>query len=194
MNNVPLYVFLTLLITVFILVVITPTNKDGKLNKFFQLLHNFFNFKKIYIIFIIKAIVVFLTVFSVVFGIRLMFGIGRPGYYYVSTFWYGLGLLVLGPIAVRISYETLWLAISSALATIQIRDKLYNKNNTHVESNFDEQMNAAERFGNKVYEKTKKFSDEAIEAAGKKINELKENKQNKEDDKPENDEPSDNKE
>ena len=35
-----------ILLTLFVVVVIVPTKKDGKLNKFFQIVHNFFNFKK----------------------------------------------------------------------------------------------------------------------------------------------------
>lgn len=170
---------ISLVLTLFILIVITPTNKDGKLNKVFQFLHNFFNFKKLYITLIIKVIVIFCTVLSVVVGFRLLFGISYYGYYKVDTFWYGLLLIIFGPISVRLSYEILWLSITSAQAIIQIRDKMFDKKETAFETDFDDELNAAEKFGNKVYESTKKFSSEAIEAAGKKINEYKESKQNK---------------
>lgn len=183
---------ISLVLTLFILIVITPTNKDGKLNKVFQFLHNFFNFKKLYITLIIKAIVIFCTVLSVVVGIRLLFGISYYGYYKVNTFWYGLLLIVFGPISVRLSYEILWLTITSAQAIIQIRDKMFDKKETAFETDFDDELNAAEKFGNKVYESTKKFSSEAIEAAGKKINEYKESKQNKDTDSKEDNSTDDN--
>ncbi len=178
-----LYIVVALLITAFVLIVITPSNKDGQLNKVFQCLHDFFNFKKMYIIIVLKAIVIFLTVLSIIYGFRLMFGFNVYGYHY-NTFWQGLALLVLGPVVVRLSYEILWLSISAAIATIQIRDKMYGKEESKY-SDFDEELNSAEKFGNKVYKETKKFSSEAIDAASKKINEMKENKQNKEENKAE---------
>ncbi len=178
-----LYIVVALLITAFVLIVITPSNKDGKINKVFQCLHDFFNFKKMYITIVLKAIVIFLTVFSIIYGFRLMFGFNFYGYHY-NTFWQGLALMILGPVVVRLSYEVLWLSINAAIATIQIRDKLNGKEESKY-SDFDDALNSAEKFGNKVYKETKKFSSEAIDAASKKINEMKENRQSKEENKSE---------
>lgn len=177
-----IYVVLAILISLFILIVITPANKNGKLNKVFQGLHDFFNFKKIYIIIILKALIIFLTVLSVIVGFRMLFGFRIYGYHY-NTFGYGLLLIILGPFVIRIAYELLWLTINSAQAVIQIRDKMYDRKESYFDTNFDEQLNAAEKFGNKVYKDTKKFSSDAFDAANKKINEMKENKQNKQENK-----------
>lgn len=167
-----------LILTVFVLVVITPTNKDGKLNKFFQAIHNFFNFKKMYITLLIKAVTIFVTTLSIIVGVRLLFGI-RYYNYNLNTFWIGLLLIVVVPIVIRLSYELLWLAISSMQAVIQIRDKMYDKKDNRFDNDFDQELNSAEDFGNKVYQSAKKFSSEAVDAAKDKLNEMKENKEAK---------------
>ena len=169
-----------ILLTLFVVVVIVPTNKDGKLNKFFQIVHNFFNFKKMYLSLALKIIYIFLTIFSILYGIRLLFGYSIYGYY-VSTFWYGLAVIIASPILLRLSFEMLWLLISAAQSVIQIRDKMLEKESKSFDENFDDVLNATEKFSGKVFNKAKEFSKDALEAAGNKINEMKKaNKQSEE--------------
>ena len=75
----------------------------------------------------------------------------------------------------------LWLLISAAQSVIQIRDKMLEKESKSFDENFDDVLNATEKFSGKVFNKAKEFSEDALEAVGNKINEMKKaNKQSEE--------------
>ncbi|MGN1398505.1 MAG: hypothetical protein ACI4WG_00685 [Erysipelotrichaceae bacterium] len=166
---------IALLLTLFVVVVITPSNKDGKLNKFFQAVHDFFNFKKMYLTLVIKFVYIFLNFFAVLVGIRLLFGVKYYGHY-VSTFWHGLFLIVVSPLLLRLIYEFILLIITAAQSIIQIRDKMLKKETEKLNDDFDKALNATEDFSEKVINKAKELSQDALQAAGNKIDEMKQAK------------------
>ncbi len=116
--------------TIVLFILVLPKSKDGKLpNKFLQFLHDALNFKILFLESILKAIYVLLTCLCIFIGFFLLFS--RVGYsygygygYYTSTFLYGLVMLILGPILLRISYELLMLAIILVKNVIEINRKL----------------------------------------------------------------------
>lgn len=116
--------------TVFICIRVLPGKYDGRLgNKFLQLLHNYFNFKTFYVELLTKLIFVLLTCACVFVGFLLMFGkFEYYGYFGMrftqSTFLYGLGLMLLGPLALRVTYEFVMMAILLVQNVISINRKL----------------------------------------------------------------------
>ena len=103
--------------TIFICVRVLPKKYDGRLDsKFLQFLHDFFNFKTFYIEALTKFIFVLLTCLCIFVGFLLMFGkFEYYGYFGMtftqSTFLYGLGIMLLGPLVLRVTYEFVMMAI-----------------------------------------------------------------------------------
>ena len=116
--------------TVFICIRILPRKYDGRLgNKFLQLLHDYFNFKTFYIEALTKFIFILLTCLCVFVGFLLMFGkFEYYGYFGMtftqSTFLYGLGIMLLGPLVLRVTYEFVMMAILLVQNVIAINRKL----------------------------------------------------------------------
>ena len=116
--------------TVFICIRILPRKYDGKFgNKFMQFLHDFFNFKTFYIEALTKFIFILLTCLCVFVGFLLMFGkFEYYGYFGMtftqSTFLYGLGIMLLGPLVLRVTYEFVMMAILLVQNVIAINRKL----------------------------------------------------------------------
>lgn len=100
--------------TVLSYIFIIPKNKARELNKFWRFVHDTFNFKTLLVEHIFKAMYVFLTIFMVAYGFCAMF----------VSFLGGILLMVLGPIAVRITYEMIMMFIILVKNTSDIRNKL----------------------------------------------------------------------
>ena len=107
-----------------------PKKYDGRLNsKFLQFLHDFFNFKTFYIEALTKFIFVLLTCLCIFVGFLLMFGkFEYYGYFGMtftqSTFLYGLGIMLLGPLVLRVTYEFVMMAILLVQNVIDINRKM----------------------------------------------------------------------
>ena len=116
--------------TIFICVRVLPKKYDGRLNsKFLQFLHDFFNFKTFYIEALTKFIFVLLTCLCIFVGFLLMFGkFEYYGYFGMtftqSTFLYGLGIMLLGPLVLRVTYEFVMRAILLVQNVIDINRKM----------------------------------------------------------------------
>ncbi len=116
--------------TVFICVRVLPKKYDGRLSsKFLQFLHDFFNFKTFYIEALTKFIFVLLTCLCIFVGFLLMFGkFEYYGYFGMtftqSTFLYGLGIMLLGPLVLRVTYEFVMMAILLVQNVIDINRKM----------------------------------------------------------------------
>ncbi len=116
--------------TIFICVRVLPKKYDGRLNsKFLQFLHDFFNFKTFYIEALTKFIFVLLTCLCIFVGFLLMFGkFEYYGYFGMtftqSTFLYGLGIMLLGPLVLRVTYEFVMMAILLVQNVIDINRKM----------------------------------------------------------------------
>ena len=110
-------ILLAIAATIVLYIKVMPKRYDGKLgNKFLQFLHDFFNFKTFYIEALTKFVFVLLTCACIFVGFLLLFGkIEYYGYFGAtfqqSTFLYGLGLMILGPLVLRVTYEFVMMAI-----------------------------------------------------------------------------------
>ena len=116
--------------TIFICVRELPKKYDGRLDsKFLQFLHDFFNFKTFYIEALTKFIFILLTCLCIFVGFLLMFGkFEYYGYFGMtftqSTFLYGLGIMLLGPLVLRVTYEFVMMAILLVQNVIDINRKM----------------------------------------------------------------------
>ena len=108
---------LAIIFTVLLLIFILPEKKRGKLTKAFRAIHDFFNIKGFWIEGIAKFFFVFTALFSVFIGICLIFT------KHVS-FGISIGLIVLGPIVARISYEGVMMLLMLVRNTMDIRNHL----------------------------------------------------------------------
>ena len=110
-------ILLAIAATIVLYIKVMPKKYDGKLeNKFLQFLHDFFHFKTFYIEALTKFVFVLLTCACIFVGFLLLFGkIEYYGYFGAtfeqSTFLYGLGLMILGPLVLRVTYEFVMMAI-----------------------------------------------------------------------------------
>lgn len=125
-------------LTVLTLVFIIPEKKRAGLNKVFAWLHDVLNFKTLFIEKILKALYALCTFACIAIGACWMFGIEiyrYSGYndYYADEFnWmggWGILLMILGPIAVRIAYEIIMMFILLVKNTIEINNKMKSENN-----------------------------------------------------------------
>lgn len=113
---------------------ILPEKRRVKLNQFGKFLHDLCNFKFLIIEKILQFCYVLATAFSIAAGFFMLFAVEEHyyGYYgYASSEWvgyYGFLVIILGPIAVRIAYELMMMALLAVKNIIQINNKLKNQN------------------------------------------------------------------
>lgn len=108
-------------------ILVLPESRRAGLPKFFQFVHDIFNFKHLLVEIILKLLYVFLTLFIILFGFFMLFGISYSYYGYSQhqdTFLYGLAVMVLGPIVLRLIFEFLMMTILLVKNVIQINKKL----------------------------------------------------------------------
>ena len=100
--------------TVLAYIFIMPKNKVKNLNKFWYFIHNMFHFKTLLVEKIFKALYVYTTLFCIAAGFFMLF----------TNFFTGLVLMVLGPVAVRITFEMVMMFIMLVQNTSDLRNKL----------------------------------------------------------------------
>ena len=110
--------------TVFLYCCIIPKRFDGTFkNKFFQIVHDYFNFKTLYIEIALKFIFVVATVLVICIGFFLLFAKS----FGTSTFLMGLSTMIFGPVALRLTYEAIMMFVMLVRNTIEINNKLSNQ-------------------------------------------------------------------
>lgn len=109
---------LAVVLTVLAFIFIVPENRREKLNAFGKFLHDICNFNYLLIEKILQALYIFLTVFAILMGL----------YTLVHNFWVGLALTIIMPIAIRLIYEFLMMAVLLLKHVIMIDNKLKNQN------------------------------------------------------------------
>lgn len=109
---------LAVVLTVLAFIFIVPENRREKLNAFGKFLHDTCNFNYLLIEKILQALYIFLTVFAILMGL----------YTLVHSFWVGLALTIIMPIAIRLIYEFLMMAVLLLKHVIMIDNKLKNQN------------------------------------------------------------------
>lgn len=123
---------LAVVATVLAFIFIVPEKKRAKMNKFGKFLHDTVNFKYLIIEKILQALYIFATATVIFLGFFMLFYVepARETYFYTkSATWYGgygLLLMILGPIAVRLAYEFLMMLLLLVKNVIQINGKLKN--------------------------------------------------------------------
>lgn len=144
-------IFITLALTIAGMVLlylkIIPKNNGKPLpNKFFQALHDYFNFKKLYIEEVLKFLFTLLTVAFIAGGVSTIlmsfFGIFKNIEYLIKgyvTFGYiagsffgdvfaGILTAIIGPIVIRLSYEGIMMFILLVKNVIEINNKTKTNN------------------------------------------------------------------
>ncbi len=95
-------------------ILITPAKKRERLPAFFRWLHDVFNFKALFLEKILKFTYIFATIWIIVFGFFSIFQEPLGGFL----------VMLLGPIAIRISYECFMLIILLVKNVIEINNRL----------------------------------------------------------------------
>lgn len=113
---------------ILIAVMIAPEKKRDRLQGFAGWLNDLFNFRTLFIEKILKFLYILSTCFCLIGGLFMLFGSMGVRYGGDSIALYGLGMIVLGPIAVRILYESGMMFVLLVKNTIQINNKLGAKN------------------------------------------------------------------
>ncbi len=129
-----LAILCALITTVVIFICIVPEKKRESLNKFGKFLHDTVNFKYLIVEKILQALYIFATALVILTGFFMLFYVqpGYDGYYYnIPPVWYGkygILLMLVGPIAIRLVYEFLMMTILLIKNVIQINNKLKGEN------------------------------------------------------------------
>ena len=136
---------LTIIATILAFIFIVPDSKRARLNKFGKFLHDTFNFKYLIIEKILQALYIFSTIFVILTGFCMLFYV-QPGYSYgfysTPSVWfggYGILLMLIGPIVIRLSYEFIMMTLLLIKNVIQINNKLKNQNEAKVSASSIEQ-------------------------------------------------------
>ena len=141
---------LALAATIIAWIMIVPERKRAGLNKFFQYLHDLFNFKSLWLEKILKFLYIFETMFCIIGGFLMLFSFETYtsyGFYSGSSThtrwngWIGILMIVFGPIVVRVLYEFIMLLVLQVKNTMEINDKL----NAQPGSRFEEKLIAAQK-------------------------------------------------
>ncbi len=120
----------TIVFTVLAYIFIIPAKKRAGLNPLGQFLHDVFNFKFLIIEKVLQFFYVLATIACVCYGLFMIFGINVYHSYYSDktyTNWYGIyGILIaiLGPIAIRLTYELIMMGLLLVKNVMQINKKL----------------------------------------------------------------------
>ena len=132
-----LAVLATIVITILAYIFIIPEKKRPQLNKFFRFCHDWLNMKSLIIEKIVRFFYVFTTVSVVCTGVFMLFYVQETydyDYYYGYIVrdqwmgWYGLLILAIGPVLVRICYELAMMFLLLVKNVIQINNKLKDQN------------------------------------------------------------------
>lgn len=115
--------------TVLAFLFIVPENKRKNLNKIGKLAHDICNFKFLIIEKILQALYIFCTALVIILGFILLFYFEEQYSYFGESRvqWYGgwgLLIMILGPIAIRLVYEGMMMAILLVKNVIQINNKI----------------------------------------------------------------------
>ena len=115
---------LAIIATVAAFILVVPERKREKLGRFGKFLHDAVNFKFLIVEKILQALYIFVTAYLILCGFFMLFMAPET---WTGRHWlggYGILLMVLGPIAVRLCYELLMMAVLLLKNVISINHKL----------------------------------------------------------------------
>lgn len=116
--------------TVLAFIFIVPDKKRAKLPGILKSVHDLVNFKYLFVEKVLQALYIFSTALVLMLGFFMLFYVKQGvdyGWYKTDDVWYGgygLLIMVLGPIAVRLAYEFTMMLILLVKNVIQINNKL----------------------------------------------------------------------
>lgn len=116
----------TIALTLFIFFWLMPKWRDGTFgNKVLQFFHDYFNFKTFYIETVLKFIFVFLTCLCIVGGFLLLVWPMFEEYldFTSELFFSALGVMILGPILIRLAYEFTMMFVLLVKNVIELNNK-----------------------------------------------------------------------
>lgn len=125
---------LAIIATVAAFILIVPESKREKLGRFGKFLHDAVNFKFLIVEKILQALYIFVTAYVILCGFFMLFMAPET---WTGRHWlggYGILLMVLGPIVVRMCYELLMMVILLVKNVISINRKLKNQNGSNVDT------------------------------------------------------------
>lgn len=111
--------------TVLAFIFLVPEKRRAKLNGFGKFVHDTLNFKYLIISKVLQALYIFNTAFVILAGFFMLFQTD------IFDRWmggYGLLVMLLGPIIIRVVYELLMLSLLLVQNVISINRKLRNQN------------------------------------------------------------------
>lgn len=117
-------VFLAITATVLAFIFIVPEKRRARLNSFGKFLHDTCNFKYLIVEKILQALYIFLTCFVLLCGFFMLF---RVNYWGEWQGLYGILIMVIGPIAIRLVYELAMMLVLLVKNVISINNKLSGK-------------------------------------------------------------------
>lgn len=110
--------------TVLAFIFIVPAKRRDKMGKFGKFLHDTCNFKYLIVEKILQALYIFFTALVIFIGFFMLFCSDWSGWMGGK----GILIMILGPIAVRLSYELIMMAVLAVKNIIAINNKLRNQN------------------------------------------------------------------
>lgn len=124
-------------------ILVLPQSKDGNLGGFGQFLYDFFKMKKLYLEAVLRFFYILATLGCFIIGFMLLFG--KLDLYFTtkSTFAMGLALMIVGPIALRLTFEASMLGILLVKNVIEINNSVNKKSsnmNFASDNKFTENM------------------------------------------------------
>ncbi len=126
---------LAVVATILAYVFIVPESRREKLNAFGKFLHDTCNFKYLIVEKILQALYIFFTADIIILGFFMLFA--APKDFFGVRHWlggYGILIMILGPIVIRLAYELLMMAVLLLKNVISINNKLRNRNENENKS------------------------------------------------------------
>ena len=121
---------LAIVATVLAFIFIVPEKRRQKMNAFGKFLHDTCNFKYLIVEKILQALYIFLTVYVILCGFFML--VMAPQEYWTGrAHWlggYGILVMIVGPILVRLVYELLMMSVLLVKNVIGINNKLRSQN------------------------------------------------------------------
>lgn len=119
-------IVLALIGTVLTFIFIMPESKKAGLNKSLSVLRDIFSFKELFLEKLLRACYIFLTLFCIFGGFFMLFARSYFVMYIGSSSlaMYGLMLMILGPIVVRICFEISMMFVLLVKNTMDINSKI----------------------------------------------------------------------
>ena len=132
-------ILLAIIATVLAFIFIVPAKRREKMGKFGKFLHDACNFKFLIVEKILQALYIFFTALVILVGFFMLFCSDWSGWMGGK----GILLMILGPIAVRLSYELVMMAVLAVKNIISINSKLRNQNEGAADTDiFDPDMSS----------------------------------------------------